>query len=225
MKALYNDGRVEECEDDLKILRHTAAHILAQAVKRLYPATKLAIGPAIDDGFYYDFDKDGGFAPEDLDKIEAEMRNIVKENLKIETYSLPREEALAYLEGKDEIYKVELVNDLPADSKITFYKQGEFVDLCAGPHVTYTKGVKAFKLTTLAGAYWRGSEKNKMLSRVYGTAFESKEKLDAYLTMLEEAKKRDHRKLGKELGLFTFMEEGPGFPFFLPKGMMLKNTS
>ncbi len=224
MKALYNDGRVEECEDDLKILRHTAAHILAQAVKRLYPATKLAIGPAIDDGFYYDFDKDGGFAPEDLDKIEAEMRNIVKENLKIETYSLPRDEALAYLEGKDEIYKVELVNDLPADSKITFYKQGEFVDLCAGPHVTYTKGVKAFKLTTLAGAYWRGSEKNKMLSRVYGTAFESKEKLDAHLTMLEEAKKRDHRKLGKELGLFTFMEEGPGFPFFLPKGMIIKNN-
>lgn len=224
MKALYNDGRVEECEDDLKILRHTAAHILAQAVKRLYPATKLAIGPAIDDGFYYDFDKDGGFVPEDLDKIEAEMRNIVRENLKVETYSLPRKEALAYLEGKNEIYKVELVNDLPEDAAITFYKQGEFVDLCAGPHVTYTKGVKAFKLTTLAGAYWRGSEKNKMLTRVYGTAFESKEKLDAYLLMLEEAKKRDHRKLGKELGLFALMDEGPGFPFFLPKGMILKNN-
>lgn len=224
MKALYNDGRTEECGDDLDILRHTASHILAQAVKRLYPETKLAIGPAVDDGFYYDFDKAGGFVPEDLEKLEAEMRNIIKENLKLETYSLSRDEALSYLKEKGETYKIELVNDLPEDAKITFYKQGEFVDLCAGPHVTYTKGVKAFKLTSLAGAYWRGSEKNKMLSRIYGTAFESKEKLDAYLVMMEEAKKRDHRKLGKELGLFTIMDEGPGFPFFLPKGMILKNT-
>jgi threonyl-tRNA synthetase len=224
MKALYNDGRVEECEDELKVLRHTTAHVLAQAVKRLYPETKLAIGPAIDDGFYYDFDKNGGFSQEDLDAVEEEMKKIIKENLKIETYSLPREEALKYLADKGEIYKVELVRDLPEDARITFYKQGEFVDLCAGPHLLYTKGVKAFKLTTLAGAYWRGSEKNKMLSRIYGTAFESKDKLEAYLNMLEEAKKRDHRKLGKELGIFALMDEGPGFPFFLPKGTILKNT-
>ena len=224
MKALFNDGRVEEVEDELPVIRHTASHIMAQAVQRLYPGTKLAIGPAIDDGFYYDFDKDGGFTPDDLEKIEAEMKKIIKENLKIETYTLPREEAIEFLKGKGEIYKVELVEDLPEDAPISFYKQGEFVDLCAGPHLLYTKGLKAFKLTSLAGAYWRGNEKNKMLSRVYGTAFQDKEKLEAYLTMLEEAKKRDHRKLGKELGLFTIMDEGPGFPFFLPKGMTLKNT-
>ncbi len=224
MKILYNDGSVQESEDDLKVLRHTASHVLAQAVKRLYPETKLAIGPAIDDGFYYDFDKEGGFAPEDLDKLEAEMKKIIKENLKLETFTKPREEAIEFLKEKGEDYKVELVQDLPEDSVISFYKQGEFVDLCAGPHVTYTKAVKAFKLLSLAGAYWRGDEKNKMLTRIYGTAFESKEKLEAYLTMLEEAKKRDHRKLGKELGLFVMMEEGPGFPFFLPNGMVLKNT-
>ena len=224
MKALFTDGRVEEVEDELPVIRHTASHIMAQAVQRLYPGTKLAIGPAIDDGFYYDFDKDGGFTPDDLDKIEAEMKKIVKENLKIETYTLPRDEAIEFLKGKGEIYKVELVEDLPEDAPISFYKQGEFVDLCAGPHLLYTKGLKAFKLTSLAGAYWRGNEKNKMLSRVYGTAFQDKEKLEAYLTMIEEAKKRDHRKLGKELGLFTIMDEGPGFPFFLPKGMTLKNT-
>ena len=224
MKALFNDGRVEEVEDELPVIRHTASHIMAQAVQRLYPGTKLAIGPAIDDGFYYDFDKDGGFTPEDLEKIEAEMKKIIKDNLKIETYTLPRDEAIEFLKGKGEIYKVELVEDLPEDAPISFYKQGEFVDLCAGPHLLYTKGLKAFKLTSLAGAYWRGNEKNKMLSRVYGTAFQDKEKLEAYLTMLEEAKKRDHRKLGKELGLFTIMDEGPGFPFFLPKGMTLKNT-
>ena len=224
MKALFNDGRVEEVEDELPVIRHTASHIMAQAVQRLYPGTKLAIGPAIDDGFYYDFDKDGGFTPDDLDKIEAEMKKIVKENLKIETYTLPRDEAIEFLKGKGEIYKVELVEDLPEDAPISFYKQGEFVDLCAGPHLLYTKGLKAFKLTSLAGAYWRGNEKNKMLSRVYGTAFQDKEKLEAYLAMIEEAKKRDHRKLGKELGLFTIMDEGPGFPFFLPKGMTLKNT-
>ena len=224
MKALYSDGSVKEIEDGLQVLRHTASHILAQAVQRLYPGTKLAIGPAIDDGFYYDFDKEGGFAPEDLEKIEAEMKKIVKENLKVETFTKPRAEAIDYLRSKGEDYKVQLVEDLPEDAVISFYKQGEFTDLCAGPHVLYTKAVKAFKLLSLAGAYWRGDEKNKMLSRIYGTAFETKEALDAHLTMLEEAKKRDHRRLGKELGLFAIMEEGPGFPFFLPKGMTLKNT-
>ena len=224
MKALYSDGTVNEVEDDLSILRHTASHVLAQAVQRLYPGTKLAIGPAIDDGFYYDFDKEGGFSPDDLEKIEAEMKKIIKENLKLETYTLPRDEAIEFLKSKGEIYKVELVEALPEDASISFYKQGEFVDLCAGPHVMYTKGVKAFKLLSIAGAYWRGDEKNKMLSRIYGTAFDSKEKLEAHLNMLEEAKKRDHRRLGKELGLFALMEEGPGFPFFLPKGMVLKNT-
>ena len=224
MKALYSDGSVKECEDELSVLRHTASHVMAQAVLRLFPGTKLAIGPAIDDGFYYDFDREGGFTPEDLDAIEAEMKKIVKENLKIETYTLPRAEAIEYMKGRGEIYKVELIEDLPEDAAISFYKQGEFVDLCAGPHALYTKAVKAFKITSLAGAYWRGSEKNKMLSRIYGTAFQDKEKLDEYLKMLEEVKKRDHRRLGRELGLFMLLDEGPGFPFFLPKGMVLKNT-
>ncbi len=224
MKALYSDGRVEECDDELRVIRHTASHILAQAVQRLYPGTKLAIGPAIDDGFYYDFDKDGGFTPEDLPSIEAEMKKIVKENLKLETFTLPRDEALKLLRSKGEDYKVELVEELPEGEPISFYRQGEFTDLCAGPHALYTKAVKAFKLTSLAGAYWRGDEKNKMLSRIYGTAFSNKEDLEAHLAMIEEAKKRDHRRLGKELGIFTMMEEGPGFPFFLPKGMVLKNT-
>ena len=224
MRALYNDGSVNECEDELKVIRHTAAHVMAQAVQRLYPGTKLAIGPAIEDGFYYDFDKEGGFVPEDLERIEAEMKKIVKENLKLETYTMPRQDALDYLESKGEIYKVQLVDGLPQDASISFYRQGEFVDLCAGPHALYTKAVKAFKLTSVAGAYWRGDEKNKMLSRIYGTAWESKESLDKYLAMLEEAKKRDHRKLGKELGLFTIMDEGQGFPFYLPKGMILRNT-
>lgn len=224
MKALYADGSMRETDDELPVIRHTASHVMAQAVQRLWPGTKLAIGPAIDDGFYYDFDKEGGFTPEDLEKIEAEMKKIIKENLKLETYTLPRAEAIEYLRSRGEDYKVQLVEDLPEDAPISFYKQGEFVDLCAGPHAMYTKAVKAFKLLSLAGAYWRGDEHNKMLSRIYGTAFESKEKLEAYLNMLEEAKKRDHRKLGKELGLFAIMEEGPGFPFFLPKGMVLKNT-
>ena len=197
---------------------------MAQAVQRLYPGTKLAIGPAIDDGFYYDFDKEGGFSPEDLDKIEAEMKKIVKENLKLETYTLPRAEAIEFMKSRGEIYKVQLIEDLPEDAPISFYKQGEFTDLCAGPHALYTKAVKAFKLMSLAGAYWRGSEKNKMLSRIYGTAFQDKEKLDAHLAMIEEAKKRDHRKIGKDMGLFTLMDEGPGFPFFLPNGMTLRNT-
>ena len=224
MKALLNDGTVQEMEDGLSVLRHTTSHVLAQAVKRLYPETKLAIGPSVSDGFYYDMDRDGGFTDEDLAKIEAEMKKIVKENLKLETFSLPRDEAIKLMEEKKEDYKVELIKDLPEDAKITFYKQGEFTDLCAGPHVLYTKQCKAFKLTSIAGAYWRGDEHNKMLTRIYGPAFESKEELDAYLTLLEEAKKRDHRKLGKELGLFMFADEGPGFPFFLPKGMALKNA-
>ena len=224
MKALYNDGSVRETEDELPVLRHTASHILAQAVLRLFPGTKLAIGPAIDDGFYYDFDKDGGFTTDDLEKIEADMKKIIKENLKIETYTLPRSEAIEYMKGRGEIYKVELIEDLPEDAPISFYKQGEFVDLCAGPHALYTKAIKAYKLTSIAGAYWRGSEKNKMLTRIYGTAFQDKEKLEEYLKMLEEVKRRDHRRLGKELGLFMLLEEGPGFPFFLPKGMTLKNT-
>lgn len=224
MKMILPDGSVQEAEDELRVLRHTASHVLAQAVKRLYPETKLAIGPAIDDGFYYDFDREGGFTPEDLEKLEAEMAKIVKENLPVKPFVLPRNEAIAMMQEKGEPYKVELIEDLPEDETISFYQQGDFVDLCAGPHIMYTKGVKAFKLTSIAGAYWRGSEKNKMLTRIYGTAFGNKADLENYLTMLEEAKKRDHRKLGKELGLFMFTEEGPGFPFFLPKGMTLKNT-
>ena len=223
----------EDCElsiltardkEGLTVVRHTASHVLAQAVKRLYPDAKLAIGPAIDDGFYYDFDREGGFTPEDLEKLEAEMAKIVKENLPVKPFVLPRAEAVRFMEEKGEPYKVELIEDLPEEETISFYQQGEFVDLCAGPHIMYTKGVKAFKLTSIAGAYWRGSEKNKMLTRIYGTAFANKTDLESYLTMMEEAKKRDHRKLGKELGLFMFAEEGPGFPFFLPKGMTLKNT-
>ena len=224
MKIILPDGSVKEAEDELRAVRHTASHVLAQAVKRLYPETKLAIGPAIDDGFYYDFDREGGFTPEDLEKLEAEMTKIVKENLPLKPFVLPRNEAIAFMKEKGEPYKVELIEDLPEEETISFYQQGEFTDLCAGPHIMYTKGVKAFKLTSIAGAYWRGSEKNKMLTRIYGTAFLSKADLERYLTMMEEAKKRDHRKLGKELGLFMFAEEGPGFPFFLPKGMTLKNT-
>ena len=224
MKIILPDGNVQEAEDELRAIRHTASHVLAQAVKRLYPETKLAIGPAIDDGFYYDFDKEGGFTPEDLEKLEAEMKKIIKENIPLKPFVLPRDEAIKLMQEKGEPYKVELIEDLPEEETISFYQQGDFTDLCAGPHIMYTKGVKAFKLTSIAGAYWRGSEKNKMLTRIYGTAFANKEDLENYLTMLEEAKKRDHRKLGKELGLFMFTEEGPGFPFFLPKGMTLKNT-
>ena len=224
MKIILPDGSVEEAKDELRAIRHTASHVLAQAVKRLYPETKLAIGPAIDDGFYYDFDREGGFTPDDLEKLEAEMKKIVKENLALKPFVLPRDEAIKFMQEKGEPYKVELIEDLPEGESISFYQQGDFVDLCAGPHILYTKGIKAFKLTSIAGAYWRGSEKNKMLTRIYGTAFAKKEDLESYLTMMEEAKKRDHRKLGKELGLFMFAEEGPGFPFFLPKGMTLKNT-
>ena len=204
--------------------RHTASHIMAQAIKRLYPDTKLAIGPSIEDGFYYDIDRETPFTEADLEKIEAEMKKIVKEALSIEQFTMPRNEAIAYFKEKEEIYKVELIEDLPEDSVISFYKQGEFTDLCAGPHLMTTKPVKAVKLTSLAGAYWRGSEKNKMLQRIYGTAFPKKAELEEHLAMIEEAKKRDHRRLGKELGLFMMRDEGPGFPFFLPKGMVLKYT-
>ena len=204
-------------------LRHTASHILAQAVKRLWPEAKLAIGPAIDKGFYYDIDMEHTLTPEDLTKIEKEMSRIVKENLPITKSVMSRQEAIEFFKSKNEDYKVELIQDLPEDAVISCYSQGDFIDLCAGPHVASTGKVKAFKLQSIAGAYWRGDEKNKMLQRIYGTAFEKKEELDAYLHMLEEAAKRDHRKLGKELGLFVIKEEGPGFPFFLPKGMALRN--
>ncbi len=204
--------------------RHTASHIMAQAVKRLYPEAKLAIGPSIDDGFYYDIDREEPLTTEDFEAIEAEMKKIVKEDLALERFELPREEAIRFFEEKGEPYKVELIRDLPEDSIISLYQQGEFTDLCAGPHLMTTKPVKAVKIMKLAGAYWRGNEKNKMLTRLYGTAYTKSADLEAYITMMEEAKKRDHRKIGKELGLFMFVDEGPGFPFFLPKGMVLKNT-
>ena len=209
--------------DGAKVLRHTASHVMAQAVKRIRPDAKLAIGPAIDNGFYYDFDLEEPFSTEDFAKIEKEMAKIVQANEKLERFELPREEAIALMESQGQSYKVELIRDLPEDAVISFYKQGDFVDLCAGPHLPSTGRVKAFKLLSVAGAYWRGSEKNKMLQRIYATAFDKKADLDEYLNMLEEAKKRDHRKLGRELGLFTIMDEGPGFPFFLPKGMVLRN--
>ena len=212
-------------EKGLAALRHTASHVMAQAVKRLYPNTKLAIGPSIADGFYYDMEFETPLTSDDFGKIEAEMKKIIKEDLKIERFTKSREDAIAFMEEKGEPYKVELIEDLPEGEEISFYSQGEFVDLCAGPHLMSTKGVgKAFKIMSLAGAYWRGDEHNKMLTRLYATAFGKKEELEAYITMMEEAKKRDHRKLGKELGLFMMHEAGPGFPFFLPKGMVLKNT-
>lgn len=212
-----------DSEGGREAYRHTSSHILAQAVKILYPDAKLAIGPAIDNGFYYDFDVDKPFTTEDLEKIENEMQKIIKEDLKLERFTLPRDEAIKLMEEKGEKYKVELINDLPEGETISFYKQGEFVDLCAGPHVESTGKVKAYKLLSVAGAYWRGSEKNKMLQRIYGTSFTKKSELDEYLHRLEEAKKRDHRRLGRELDLFDIYEEGPGFPFFLPKGMVLRN--
>ena len=211
-------------EDGRWTLRHTGSHILAQAVKKVRPEAKLAIGPAIDNGFYYDFDVDEPFTPDELEVIEKEMAKIVEEKLPLERFELPRADAIKYMAERGEPYKVELIEDLPEDAIISFYKQGDFVDLCAGPHVENTGKVKNFKLMSIAGAYWRGSEKNKMLQRIYGTAFEKKQDLDEYITRIEEAKKRDHRKIGRELGLFTIMDEGPGFPFFLPKGMVLRNT-
>ncbi len=226
--AADKGGKIEfltfEDEDGRKVYRHTASHVLAQAVKRLYPDTKLAIGPAIDNGFYYDFDTEISFTADVLEKLEAEMKKIIKEDLPLVRSVKPREEAVKYMEEKGEPYKVELINDLPEDSVVSFYTQGEFTDLCAGPHLASTGKLKAIKLTSCTGAYWRGNEKNKMLSRVYGTAFPKQSELDEHLARIEEAKKRDHRRLGKELGIFALLEEGPGFPFFLPKGMIVKNT-
>ena len=226
--AVNEDAKVEICTFDSpegkRAFRHTASHVMAQAIKRLYPDTKLAIGPSIDDGFYYDFDREKAFTHEELEEIEKEMKKIVKEDLPLERFELPRDEAIKFMEEKGEPYKVELIKDLPEDAVISFYKQGEFTDLCAGPHLMSTKPIKAFKLMSVAGAYWRGNEKNKMLLRIYGTAYTKASDLEAYLNMLEEAKKRDHRKLGKELKLFALLDEGPGFPFFLPNGMIIKNT-
>ena len=210
--------------EGLQVYRHTTAHVLAQAVKTIFPTSKLAIGPTIENGFYYDIDFQTPITQEDLGKIEAEMQKIIKSNLPIERFTLSRADAIKLMTKYSEKYKVELIKDLPAGEEISFYKQGSFTDLCRGPHLPSTGKIKAFKLTSIAGAYWRGNEKNKMLTRIYGTAFAKKDEMDAYFTMLEEAKKRDHIKLGKELGLFAFLNEGKGFPFFLPKGMILKNT-
>lgn len=224
---LEHDAAVEfvtpDTPEGLHAIRHTAAHVMAQAIQHLFPDVKFAIGPAIANGFYYDLDSEHTFTPEDLQAIEKEMAKIVKQNIPLQRAELPRSEALAMFAAKDEKYKVELINDLPEDAIISTYTQGDFTDLCAGPHCPSTGRVKAFKLQSIAGAYWRGNEKNKMLQRIYGTAFPSKEELDAYLHMLEEAAKRDHRKLGKELDLFAIMDEGPGFPFFLPNGMVIRN--
>ncbi|HBP39150.1 MAG TPA: threonine--tRNA ligase [Clostridiales bacterium] len=227
MQVIMANGQIEEHafaeEIGRTALRHTAAHVLAQAVKRLYPQTMLAIGPAIKDGFYYDFDRETPFTEPELAQLETAMQAIVRENLKLERFTLPRAEAVRLMESRGEPYKIELIRDLPEEAELVFFQQGEYVDLCAGPHVTATAAVKACKLTAVAGAYWRGSEKNKMLTRIYGTAFANPQELADYLGRLEEAKRRDHRKLGRELGLFALMDEGPGFPFFLPKGLTVKN--
>ena len=228
MAPIGQDGTLEyltfEDDEAKRVLRHTASHVLASAVKTLYPNAKLAIGPAIENGFYYDFDVDEPFTPEALEKIEKQMKHIIKKNDREVRFTLPRDEAIAFMQEKNEPYKAELIRDLPEDEVLSFYRQGDFADLCAGPHLPSTGRIKAFKLTSVAGAYWRGDEKNKMLQRIYGTAFSDKEELDKYLEMLEEAKKRDHRKLGRELDLFDILDEGPGFPFFYPKGMVLRNT-
>lgn len=224
---LEHDAAVEfvtpDTPEGLHAIRHTCAHVMAQAIQHLFPDVKFAIGPAIANGFYYDLDSEHTFTPEDLQAIEKEMAKIVKQNIPLQRAEIPRSEALAMFAAKDEKYKVELINDLPEDAIISTYTQGDFTDLCAGPHCPSTGRVKAFKLQSIAGAYWRGNEKNKMLQRIYGTAFPGKEELDAYLHMLEEAAKRDHRKLGKELDIFAIMDEGPGFPFFLPNGMTIRN--
>lgn len=221
------DGSMKEAsfEEELgkNAFRHTTAHILAQAVKRLYPNTKCAIGPSIKDGFYYDFDFDFHFSEKNFPEIEEEMKKIVKENLQLKHFITDHEKAMQAMEKRKEIYKIEMLNELPADENISFFQQGEYLEMCAGPHVAYTSAIKSFKLLFIAGAYWHGNEKNKMLTRIYGTSFPNEKLLEEYLNRLEEAKKRDHRKLGKELGLFALFEEGPGFPFFLPKGMILKN--
>lgn len=227
MKVSMKDGSVKEYvfeeAEGKEAFRHTTAHVLAQAVKRLYPNTKCGIGPAVEDGFYYDFDFEFDFTLSHLNELENEMRRIVKESIPLKRFTLDREEAITLMSQKNEPYKVELIRDLPENAEISFYQQGEYVDLCAGPHVLNTNLIKAFKLTVIAGAYWRGNETNKMLTRIYGTSFPKSGELDEYLKRLEEIKKRDHRRLGKELELFTIMDEGPGFPFFLPKGMVLKN--
>lgn len=221
------DGSIQEAsfgeELGRNAFRHTTAHILAQAVKRLYPTTRCAVGPSITDGFYYDFDFDFPFSEENFAEIEAEMKKIVKENLQLKHFRADHTKAIQAMEERNETYKIEMLNEMPEDEEISFYQQGEYLEMCAGPHVAYTSAVKAFKLLSVAGAYWRGDERNKMLTRIYGTSFPSQDMLEEYLNRLEEAKKRDHRKLGKELGLFALFEEGPGFPFFLPKGMILKN--
>ena len=227
MKVIYNDGHVAECPEDeeLHVIRHTAAHILAQAVKRLYPDAHFAYGPATEKGFYYDVDLgDKKLSDEDLPAIEAEMAKIVKENLPIKPFVLSREEAVKLMEERGEKYKVEHIGDLPEDAVLSFYQQGEYIDMCVGPHLCYTKALKAFKLTALSGAYWKNDKNNKMLTRIGGIAFRNQEELNEYLKMMEEAEKRDHRKIGKEMGLFMLCDEGPGFPFFLPKGMQLKNA-
>ncbi|WP_058270268.1 threonine--tRNA ligase [Olsenella massiliensis] len=228
MKALFNDGHVEEVPTDqeLHVIRHSAAHILAQAVRRLYPQADFAFGPATDNGFYYDIDLPEGqrISEEDLPAIEAEMRRICKENLRFETYELPREQAVEHMRERGEKYKVEHIGDLPDDARITFYRQGEYVDMCVGPHLTYTKGLKAFKLTGVSGAYWKGDKDNKMLTRVNGVAFRSKEELAEHERLLAEAERRDHRKIGREMELFMMSDAGPGFPFWLPNGMRVKNA-
>lgn len=228
MKVLYNDGHVGEINDaaeELEVIRHDAAHLLAQALKRLYPHAQFAYGPATENGFYYDVDLgDTKVNEDDFPAIEAEMKKIVKENLKIETFELPRDEAVAYMKERGESYKVEHIGDLAPDAHITFYKQGEYVDMCVGPHMLYTKGVKAFKLTSISGAYWKADKNNKMLTRIYGVAFSSKDELAQYLKMIEEAEKRDHRKIGREMELFMMSDFGPGSPFWLPNGMALRNA-
>lgn len=228
MKVLYNDGHVGEINDaaeELEVIRHDAAHLLAQALKRLYPHAQFAYGPATENGFYYDVDLgDTKVNEDDFPAIEDEMKKIVKENLKIETFELPRDEAIAYMKERSESYKVEHIGDLAPDAHITFYKQGEYVDMCVGPHMLYTKGVKAFKLTSISGAYWKADKNNKMLTRIYGVAFGSKDELAQYLKMIEEAEKRDHRKIGREMELFMMSDFGPGSPFWLPNGMALRNA-
>ena len=227
MKALYNDGSVAEVEanEAQRVIRHSAAHIMAQAILRLYPEADFAYGPATDNGFYYDVDLgDKKISEDDLPAIEAEMKKIVKENLKFQVFELPREEAIALMEERGEKYKVEHIGDLADDARITFYQQGDYIDMCVGPHLTYTKALKAFKLTGVSGAYWKNDANNKMLTRINGTAFATKDELEAHLTFLEEAKKRDHRRIGREMDLFMMRDEAPGFPFFLPNGMVLKNT-
>ncbi len=227
MKIIYSNGTVAECpkEDELHVLRHSAAHIMAQAISRLYPEAHFAYGPATDKGFYYDVDLgDAKLTDEDLVKIEQEMRKIVKENLPIKPFVLPRNEAIALMEERGEKYKVEHIGDLPEDAEISFYQQGDYIDMCVGPHLCYTKALKAFKITDQSGAYWKNDKNNKMLTRVKGIAFASQQELEDYLKLLEEAEKRDHRRIGKEMGLFMFADEAPGFPFFLPKGMQIKNS-